>query len=113
LRELWQRRGPQIAGLALTLLIGAIAAATYFYLTVSAPEKAAELLDNAGAVPLHVLLAIAVTALLAAIVCRVRAGFAAFAFTLGSIWLFMGWVIAPAINGGFRCCRHGEGAAVA
>jgi 4-amino-4-deoxy-L-arabinose transferase-like glycosyltransferase len=99
LRELWQRRGPQIAGLALTLLTGAIAAATYFYLTVSALEKAAELLDNSGAVPLHVLLAIAVTALLAAIICRVRAGFAAFAFTLGSIWLFMGWVIAPAING--------------
>ena len=99
LQELWQRRGPQVLGLALTLLIGVLAAASYFYLTISAPEKAAELLDNAGAIPLHVLLSIAVTALLAAIICRVRAGFAALAFTLGSIWLLIGWVIAPAING--------------
>ncbi len=99
LRDLWRRRGPQIAALGLTLLIGAFAAASYFFVTRSAPQKAAQILDDAGPVPLEVLLAVAVIALLAVIICRVRAGFAAFAFTIGSIWLFMGFAIAPAING--------------
>jgi hypothetical protein len=44
-------------------------------------------------------LSLALIALLAAIICRVRAGLVALAYTLGSLWLFMGWVVAPALNG--------------
>jgi 4-amino-4-deoxy-L-arabinose transferase-like glycosyltransferase len=99
LKDLWLRRGPQIAGLVLTIAIGLVAAALYFYATAWAPERAAGLTEDAGPIPWHTVLSIAVIALLAAIICRVRAGLGALAFTLGSLWLFMGWVVAPAMNG--------------
>jgi 4-amino-4-deoxy-L-arabinose transferase-like glycosyltransferase len=99
LKGLWSRRGPQLAGLVLTVVIGIVAAAAYFYATVWAPDRAARLLEDAGPIPLHVLLALAVIAALAAAICRVRAGLVALAYTLGSLWLFMGWIVAPALNG--------------
>jgi 4-amino-4-deoxy-L-arabinose transferase-like glycosyltransferase len=99
LKDLWRRRGPQLAGLALTIVIGLAAAALYFYATAWAPERIARMLDDAGPIPWQAVLSLAVVALLAAIICRARAGLAALAFTLGSLWLFMGWVVAPALNG--------------
>jgi 4-amino-4-deoxy-L-arabinose transferase-like glycosyltransferase len=99
LQELWARRAPQLCGLLLTVLIGAVAAAGYLYATVWAPDKAARLISDAGPIPFDTLLALAVIAALAVVICRARAGLVALAYTLLSLWLFMGWIIAPALNG--------------
>ena len=99
LQGLWSKRGPQLAGLTLTILIGIVTAAAYIYATRWAPDRAAQILADAGPIPLQILLALAVIAALAAIICGVRAGLVALAYTLGSIWLFMGWIVAPALNG--------------
>lgn len=99
LRDLWSRRSVQLAGWLLSLLIGTLAAAAYLYATHWAPDKAAKIADDAGPIPWSVTLSLAVVAFISAAAWRARAGLIAFAFCLGSVWLFMGWVVAPALNG--------------
>jgi 4-amino-4-deoxy-L-arabinose transferase-like glycosyltransferase len=99
LRSLWSRRGPQLAGLVLTIFIAIVMVAAYIYATRWAPDKAAEIVADAGPIPFEILLTLALVATLAAIICGMRAGLVALAYTLGSIWLFMGWIVAPALNG--------------
>jgi len=99
LRDLWSRRTLQWAGWILSVLIGVAAAAAYLYVTRWAPDKAAGIADDAGPIPWSVMLSLAVVAFIAAAAWRPRAGLVALAFCLGSLWLFMGWVVAPALNG--------------
>lgn len=99
LRDLWSRRSVQLAGWLMSLLIGTLAAAAYLYATDWAPEKAANIVADAGPIPWSVTLSLAIVAFISAAAWRPRAGLIAFAFCLGSLWLFMGWVVAPALNG--------------
>ncbi|MGH8264628.1 MAG: ArnT family glycosyltransferase [Steroidobacterales bacterium] len=99
LKELWARRDVQLAGLVLTVAIGVLMGGAYLLATVWQPAKARELVESAGPIPWSALACVAIISLVAAIVCRRRAGLVALAFALGSIWLYLGWVIGPAMTG--------------
>lgn len=99
LQQIWKKRSAQLSGFVLTVLIGVLAAAAYLYATVWQPARTAELVDEAGPIPWSAVASVSIIAIVAAIVCRWRAGLVALAFALGSIWLNMGWVIAPALTG--------------
>jgi hypothetical protein len=98
LRGLQQRADVQRTGMAFALLIVALSAAAFAYLSWLAPERASELRDRYGVLYIEPLAAIAIVGALAAIACGVRRGVLASAWVLGLAWLIVTFTVFPQIN---------------
>jgi len=98
LAGLWQRRGVQWTGFALSGLLGLIAAAGSLYLGVIRPDKMAELAERHDVTSVAPLAAIALGVAVCLALLRPRRGLYAWVATVGCIVVVQGLWINPMIN---------------
>lgn len=100
LKHLAQRKGVQRAGAIFSTLVVLVCAAAVVFMTWIEPERAAELVEKAGANILPPLAVIAVLGAIMLAVFKARRGLLATACLMSIVWLVFSVVVSPQINGG-------------